>query len=63
MKYQAENNIGNTIEYDVRWYQVKTTIANFTRVVIKEWSLTTHRKRCPYGQQVCDAIKNLNKKQ
>ena len=54
--------MGNTIEYDVKSYQVKTTILKFTKVQLIGLKLNQSQKMCWYGQQECDAIKNLNRK-
>ena len=43
-KTRAEIDIGNTIENDVKSYQVKTTIVKFTKVLIKAVKLTDHIK-------------------
>ena len=53
----ADIYMGNNIEYDVKSFQVKTAIAKYTKVRIKYWSLTAHRKIFWYGQQLFDAIK------
>ena len=49
--------IGNTIVYDVKSYQVKTTILKCTNVRIKGLKFNWSYKRCWYGEQVCDAIR------
>ena len=60
-KRQGQNNwedidIGNTIEYDVKSYQVKTTIVKCTKLK-HYWILTAHRKRYWYIQRKYDAIR------
>ena len=42
---RAEIDIGNTIEYDIKLYQVKMTVVNCTDIWIKGLkTLTAHRK-------------------
>ena len=53
---RAGIDIGNTIGYDMKPYQFKTTIIIYTKVLIKVLNLTVNRKRCWYGQRVCDKI-------
>ena len=49
--------MGNTVDYDVKSYQVKMTIVKCTKVQKKDWGLTAHRKICWYDQRACDTIK------
>ena len=56
-KSWAEMYIADTIEYDLKSYQVKTTILKIQGYALKDWTLTAHIKRCWYDQQVCDEIK------
>ena len=53
----AENYMGDTIEYDLKWYQFKTTIVKCTKVHIKVLKFNLSQKKCWYVQQVCDAIR------
>ena len=43
-KTRAEIYIGNTIDYDVKSYQVKTTIVKFKRVQIKGLKFNHYQK-------------------
>ena len=43
-KNRAEIDIGNTKEYDVKTYQVKTTILNFTKAQQKGLKLNRSHK-------------------
>ena len=46
----------NTIKYDVKSYEVKMTILNFTYVQLKGLKiLPTHRRDIWYSQNSCDA--------
>ena len=57
-KTQAENHIGDTIEYDEISHQVKMIILERTNVQLKGLSLTAHiNDRC-CGQRVSDAMKH-----
>ena len=54
-KTQSEIDIGNTIEYDLKSYQVKTTIVNFTNVQLEGLkTATAHRMVCWYSWHACD---------
>ena len=43
-KTRTEIYIGNTIEYDVKSYQVKTAIVRYTKVRIKVFKLNISQK-------------------
>ena len=48
--------IGDTIVYDVKPCQVKTTIVNFTAVQLKGLKIfNISHNICWYSQQVCDS--------
>ena len=48
--------IVNTIEYDVKSYQVKTNIVNFTYVRLKVFKIvTSHKTKCWYSQHDGDS--------
>ena len=50
----------NTMEYDMKLHQVKTTIVNYTDVRLKELiSLTPHRRYVWCSHYECDAAINV----
>ena len=55
-KTQAEMYIVNTIEYDVKSYQVKVNIVKRTKIRLKGLMLTANINSIWHGQRVCDAM-------
>ena len=58
-KTWSVKDMGNTIAYDVKSCQDKTTIVNCTEVQLKVFKEKYSENRCLYRWQVCDATINL----
>ena len=52
-KTRAEICIGDTIDYDVKPYQVKVTIVKYTNKQVKGLTVNCSQKNCWHDQRVC----------